>query len=53
MLVLYFPYIVIFCFYLASLILSSLMKENFYVLKARALGISVEELKRQRDEEGE
>ena len=50
-LILYYPYVVIFTLYVAPLITSTLMRENFFHLKAKALGTSVYELKKKRNED--
>ena len=42
---LYLPYIVIFMLYFVVFACSKLMKESFYILKANALGVTVEKLK--------
>ena len=47
LLILYFPYVIIFSFYIVSILVQRLMNENFCVLKAKALGISVDQLKHQ------
>ena len=44
---LYLPYIVIFMLYFIVLGCSKLMKESFYILKAKALGTTVEKLKKE------
>lgn len=46
MMVLYAPYYVILTLYVAPLLITNLMKENFYHLKAKALHTSVYELKK-------
>ena len=43
--ILLYPYVVIATLYLAPLLITKLMIENFYVLKARVLGINVYQLK--------
>lgn len=45
-LIIFFPYAVVLTFYAVPLIVTKLMKENFYRLKAKALGTSVYELKK-------
>lgn len=50
-LILYFPYIIIFMFYFVTFLSQKLMKENFYKLKAKALGVSVEDLKKESEED--
>lgn len=58
-LVLYYPYVLIFTLYGVPMVVSRLMKENFFVLKAKALKTSVYELKKRQhaddylDENGE
>lgn len=58
-LLLYYPYVVVVTLYFIPFILSKLMKENFFKLKAKALNTSVFELKKQQskddylDENGE
>lgn len=47
-LILYYPYVIIFTLYLVPFAVSYLMRENMYVLKAKALKTSVYELKKQR-----
>ena len=46
-LILYYPYVLIFTLYAVPLVVSYLMRENLYVLKAKMLNTSVYELKRQ------
>ncbi len=50
-LVIMWPYGVVATFYLAPMLLTKLMLENFYVLKARALGTNVYTLKNQETDE--
>ena len=45
-LILYYPYVVLVTLYVAPMIISGLMRENFYHLKAKALKTSVFELKK-------
>ena len=45
-LILYYPYVVVITLYVAPMIISRMMKENFYHLKAKALNTSVFELKK-------
>lgn len=49
--VLYYPYLVLLTLYPAPLIISKLMTENFYHLKAKALNTSVFELKKKEKED--
>lgn len=51
LLILYFPYIIVFLFYAIPLVSQKLMLSNFYILKAKALGIPVEDLKNKNDED--
>jgi len=50
-LIIMWPYGVVATFYLAPMLLTKLMLENFYVLKARALGTNVYTLKNQETDE--
>lgn len=50
-LIIYYPYAVILTLYAAPMIISRLMAENFYHLKAKALNTSVFELKRKEKED--
>ena len=50
-LILYFPYVIPFMFYFVTLISQKLMSENFLRLKARALGVRVEDLKKESEED--
>ncbi len=50
-LVLYYPYAVIATFYLLPFLLTRLMLENFYVLKARVLGSNVYQVKKAEQED--
>lgn len=45
-LILYYPYVVVLTLYVAPMVISKLMTENFYSLKAKALNTSVFELKK-------
>lgn len=45
-LVLYYPYVIVATLYVVPLITTRLMLENFYVLKARALGTNVYQIKK-------
>lgn len=51
LLVLYFPYVVFALFYLVALLSQKWMRQNFFRLKARVLGISFEELMKQGTED--
>lgn len=51
LLVLYFPYVVFALFYFVAFLSQKWMRENFYRLKARVLGISFEELMKQGTED--
>ena len=51
LLVIYFPYVIPLTFYFVTLLSSKLMLENFYRLKAKALGVTVEDLKKEFDED--
>lgn len=50
-LILYFPYVIPFMFYFVTLLSQKLMSENFLRLKAKALGVRVEDLKKESDED--
>ena len=50
-LVIYYPYAVILTLYAVPMIISRLMTENFYQLKAKALGTSVFELKKKNNDD--
>ena len=50
-LILYYPYAVVVTLYVAPMIISRLMRENFYHLKAKALKTSVFELKKKEKED--
>lgn len=50
-LVLYYPYVLPLTLYAAPLVISKLMTENFYHLKAKALNTSVFELKKKENED--
>ena len=50
-LILYFPYVIPFMFYFVTLVSQKLMSENFLRLKAKALGVRVEDLKEESDED--
>ena len=50
-LIIYYPYAVVLTLYAVPMILSALMKENFYHLKAKALNTSVFELKKKINED--
>ena len=50
-LILYYPYVVILALYAALYISAVMMKENFLHLKAKALGVSVYELKAKQNED--
>ena len=51
-LILYYPYAVVITLYAVPMVISRLMTENFYRLKAKALNVSVFELKKkQRDDD--
>lgn len=50
-LILYFPYVIPLTFYFVILFSQKLMLENFYRLKAKALGVRVEDLKKESDED--
>lgn len=50
-LILYFPYIILFMFYFVTLLSQKLMTDNFYRLKAKALGVSVEDLKKESNDD--
>ena len=45
-LVLYYPYVIVATLYVVPLLTTKLMLENFYVLKARALGTNVYQIKK-------
>ena len=49
--IIYYPYPIVLTLYVAPLVNSYLMKENFYHLKAKALGTSVYELKKKQKED--
>ena len=49
--IIYYPYPIVLTLYAAPLINANLMKENFYHLKAKALGTSVYELKKKQKED--
>ena len=49
--IIYYPYPIVLTLYAAPLINAKLMKENFYHLKAKALGTSVYELKKKQKED--
>ncbi len=51
LLILYYPYVVILTLYAVPLLISRLMNENFYYLKAKALNTSVFELKRKENKD--
>ncbi len=51
LLVIYFPYVIPLTFYFVTLLSQKLMLENFYRLKAKALGVTVEDLKKESDED--
>ena len=46
-----YPYVLVLTLYIVPMIISKLMKENFYKLKAKALNLSVEQLKRKEKED--
>ena len=50
-LILFYPYVVVVTLYLVPMIISRLMTENFYHLKAKALNTSVFELKKKNNED--
>ena len=50
-LMLKYPYVLVLTLYIVPMIISKLMKENFYKLKAKALNTSVEQLKRKEKED--
>ena len=50
-LIIYYPYPIVLTLYAVPLINAKLMKENFYHLKAKALGTSVYELKKKQKED--
>ena len=50
-LILYYPYVVVITLYAVPMIISHLMTENFYRLKAKALNTSVFELKKKEKED--
>ena len=50
-LIIYFPYAVVLTLYAVPLVISKLMKENFYRLKAKALNTSVFELKKKQKDD--
>ena len=50
-LILYFPYVIPFMFYFVTLVSQKLMSENFLRLKAKALGVRVEDLKKESEED--
>ncbi len=50
-LILYFPYVIPFMFYFVTLLSQKLMSENFLKLKAKALGVRVEDLKKESEED--
>ena len=50
-LILYFPYIIIFMFYFVTLLSQKLMSKNFNRLKAQALGVSIEDLEKESEED--
>ena len=50
-LIIYYPYAIPLTLYAVPFLLTRLMRENFYKLKAKALKISVFELKKQRNED--
>ena len=49
--IIYYPYPIVLTLYVAPLINTKLMQENFYHLKAKALGTSVYELKKKQKED--
>ena len=49
--IIYYPYPIVLTLYAAPLVNAKLMKENFYHLKAKALGTSVYELKKKQKED--
>ena len=49
--IIYYPYPIVLTFYAAPLLNAMLMKENFYHLKAKALGTTVYELKKKQKED--
>ena len=49
--IIYYPYPIVLTLYAAPLLNAKLMKENFYHLKAKALGTSVYELKKKQKED--
>ena len=50
-LILFYPYAVVVTLYLVPMVISRLMKENFYHLKAKALNTSVFELKKKNNDD--
>lgn len=50
-LILYFPYVIPMMFYFVTLVSQQLMSENFLRLKAKALGVRVEDLKKESEED--
>lgn len=51
--VIYFPYIVILLLYIAPLAITIIMRDNFLILKAKALKTSVYEIKKQEKDEND
>lgn len=49
--ILYYPYVIVLTLYAVPLVISRLMTENFYHLKAKALNTSVFELKKKQNED--
>ncbi|MDE6408444.1 MAG: hypothetical protein K2K50_07580, partial [Anaeroplasmataceae bacterium] len=50
-LILYFPYVIPLMFYFVTLVSQKLMSENFLRLKAKALGVRVEDLRKESEED--